>query len=190
MNILNYKFIAYQLTRPFSYLAIKHADKWIYDWLIPFCLALGTLGIAWLCIPVANLGGKDGLIADITNFIANLPGFFIAALAAVATFTSKDLDKTIPSSPTMNIHYQGHPLIVEITRRRFLCVLFSYLTASSIFIVIGAKIGIYVEVSNDYFIPFSWGGFLLFSFALWQMITATMLGLYYLGERLHTPNAS
>ncbi len=190
MKISKYNFIAYQLCRPFSYLRIQHSDKWVYDWLIPLCLTLCTLGVAWLCIPIANIGGKQGLISDITGFIANLPGFFIAALAAVVTFTSADLDKTMPDNPTIEVHYQGQPLAVVITRRRFLCVLFSYLTASSILIVIGAKIGIYIEVSADYFVTVTWFGFFFFCLALWQMLTATMLGLYYLGERLHTPNAS
>ncbi len=77
--------------------------------------------------------------------------------------------------------------MIDMTRRRFLCVLFSYLTAISIFLVIGAKIGLAFTIPSEYYLLMSWTGFTLFSFILWQMILATILGLYYLGERLHTP---
>lgn len=188
IKLSEYKFICYQLTRPFSYLLIKHDDKWLYDWLIPLLLTLVSFCIAWNFIPLSNLTGQEGLIADITGFVANLPGFFIAALAAVATFSKHDIDDPMSDSPRIEILYQGMPLMIDMTRRRFLCVLFSYLTAVSIFLVIAAKIGLQIVVPTEYYLIVSWVGFFVFNLFLWQMIIATILGLYYLGERLHTPH--
>lgn len=188
MNRWNqFKFIFYQLSRPLSYLRIKHEDKWIYDWLAPLIFTCITLLIVYYFIPIENMGGKNGLISDLTNFVSNLPGFFIAALAAVATFNKNDIDNLMANPPKIGILYQGGFLMVEMTRRRFLCVLFSYLTAISIFLVIGARIGLAISVPQEYYLIMSWSGILLFIFVFWQMILATVLGLYYLGERLHTP---
>lgn len=186
-SIKPYRLIVYQLTRPFSYLRIKHEDKWIYDWMIPFVLSIGSLCVMYYFVPLAQIGGSVGLVSNITDFVANLPGFFIAALAAVATFNKHDIDQLMANPPKIEILHHGNPLMVDMTRRRFLCVLFSYLTAISIFLVIGSRFGVYLSVPTEYSFALSWLGISLFMFFLWQMIIATILGLYYLGERLHTP---
>lgn len=187
-NRLNqFKPIIYQLSRPFSYLKIKHEDKWIYDWFTPVLLTALTSLLAYFFIPLNDLVSSDGLVSELTSFVANLPGFFIAALAAVATFNKNDIDDLMANPPKIEILHHGSTLMVEMTRRRFLCVLFSYLTAISIFLVIGAKIGLALTVPPEYFTFLSCLGFVVFTFVLWQMILATILGLYYLGERLHTP---
>lgn len=187
INLVQFKLITYQLTRPFSYLKIKHEDKWIYDWATPLIFTILTLVISYFFIPLKNIIGDGGLISELTSFVANLPGFFIAALAAVATFNKHDIDQLMANPPKIEILHHGSSLMVEMTRRRFLCVLFSYLTAISVFLVIGAKIGLAITISNQYHVATSWIGFSLFIFIFWQMILATILGLYYLGERLHTP---
>ena len=181
------RFIIYQLLRPFSYLRISHDDKWIYDWLIPSIFTFLSLIWIYVFVPFGKIGGDNGLIAGITGFVSGLPGFFIAALAAVATFNRNDIDQPMANPPKIEILHHGHPLMVEMTRRRFLCVLFSYLTAVSLFLTLGTKICLASSVSPDYFIPMSWIGISIFTFVLWQMLIATVLGLYYLGERLHTP---
>lgn len=188
MNGFNqFKFIVYQLSRPFSYLRIKHEDKWVYDWLAPILFTAVTVFVAAKFIPLERILGSSGLISELTNFVSNLPGFFIAALAAVATFNKNDIDQLMANPPKIEILHHGSFLMVEMTRRRFLCVLFSYLTAISIFLVIGARIGLAITVPSEYFAAASWSGIVIFMFVLWQMILATVLGLYYLGERLHTP---
>jgi len=138
-------------------------------------------------IPLDRLAGNTGLISQITDFVANLPGFFIAALAAVATFNRLDIDETMDNPPEIEVIHHGNPLMVKMTRRRFLCVLFSYLTAVSIFLVLATRFGLAISAPQGYEIIFSWIGVSGFIFILSQMITATFLGLYYLGERLHTP---
>ncbi len=181
------RFIFYQLLRPFSYLRIKHEDKWIYDWLIPALTTALTMLWLYYFVPLENLGGENGLVNGIVGFVSNLPGFFIAALAAVATFNKNDIDQLMANPPKIEIIHHGHPLMIEMTRRRFLCVLFSYLTAVSIFLTVGGKIGLACEVTSDFVEIASWSGVVLFMFVFWQMLIATVLGLYYLGERLHTP---
>lgn len=186
-TIRQLKMIFYQLSRPLSYLRIKHDDKWIYDWAAPSIFTIATLLLAYHYIPLDKLISDNGLISELTSFISGLPGFFIAALAAVATFNKHDIDELMANPPKIGILHHGSFLMVEMTRRRFLCVLFSYLTAISIFLVIGARIGLAITTPTEHNILLSWFGISVFLFILWQMILATILGLYYLGERLHTP---
>lgn len=178
-----------QLTRPFSYLSVQHKDKWLYDWLLPAVFTVLTLLIAIAYIPPSNLVGEEGLISEITSFVAGLPGFFIAALAAVATFNRHDIDELMADpAPKIKIIFEGDLIVVEMTRRRFLCVLFAYLTATSILLVLITKIAL--STSAVYSEPsrlLAWLGFTGFMFVLWQIVSATALGLYYLGERLHSP---
>ncbi len=187
IKLREFRYIIYQLSRPFSYLRIKHEDKWIYDWFLPLLLTAATITIIYLYIPLSKVGGNSGLIDRLAGFVSNLPGFFIAALAAVATFNKHDIDQLMANPPRIEILHHGNPLMVEMTRRRFLCVLFSYLTAISIFLVISANFGLLIEAPDNYHVYLSWSSISVFMFFLWQMITATILGLYYLGERLHTP---
>jgi hypothetical protein len=188
MNALNqFKYILYQLSRPFSYLKIRHEDKWVYDWFLPTLLTVTTLLFLHFKVPFESIGGEDGVISNLTSFVANLPGFFIAALAAVATFNKNDIDQPMANPPKINILYEGGFLMVDMTRRRFLCVLFSYLTAVSVFLVIFANIGLRTAVITEYHILATWVAVTIFFLMFWQMILATILGLYYLGERLHSP---
>jgi len=188
-RLKEFRFICYQLTRPVSYLRIQHEDKWIYDWLIPILLT----GASWLVLGqfsgISHLTGSEGLLAKITDFVENLPGFFIAALAAVATFNRHDIDRVMKNPPKVKIMYQGNAGFVDMTRRRFLCVLFSYLTAASIFLVIGYQIASAIAKGSQIGPEVQWFFVLTYFFIFWQMITATLLGLFYLGERLHTPDA-
>jgi len=179
-----YRFIFYQLTRPFSYLLIRHDDKKVYNWLFPLLFTLISILFIDCFIEIDKV---NELLSSITDFVANLPGFFIAALAAVATFHKDDIDKLMENPPKIEIIYEGHLLLIEMTRRRFLCVLFSYLTAVSILLVIVSRFYFATDISGVYSEIIIKAGAIAYLFVFWQMITATVLGLYYLGERLHTP---
>lgn len=181
-------FIIYQLTRPFSYLRIKHEEKWVYDWVIPIILTVATVTLLGSFSSVEKVVGENGVISQITNFVAGLPGFFIAALAAVATFNKNDIDELMANPPKLEIMFQGQSMLVEMTRRRFLCVLFSYLTAVSIFLVLLTRLCLPLTLPKEYLEFTTLLGIALYFFVLWQLVSATLLGLFYLGERLHTPN--
>ena len=94
--IASFRLIFYQLLRPFSYLRIKHEDKKVYDWVLPAILTILTLVVFKYTMPISSVVESNGVIAEITSFVSNLPGFFIAALAAVATFNKNDIDQLMP----------------------------------------------------------------------------------------------
>lgn len=186
------------LLRPLAYLSIEHKLKWIIDWLYPFLLTILSVGmIIWLNqYGSVSLYSESGVINKIQGFIQGLPGFYIAALAAIATFNRIDIDKTMPApAPTIDIHVQGKVVAVELTRRRFLCSMFAFLTAENIILIVMGifaessylPIKNYVEIQYHQIISFS---FICIYFMLfWQMILTSFWGLFYLGDKLHQPDA-
>ena len=185
------------LLRPLSYLSIEHKLKWRVDWLYPLILALisTTLIVILKQFGSVAIYSENGLIARILGFVQGLPGFYIAALAAIATFNKLDIDKTMPApAPKIDIVVQGQSIAIELTRRRFLCSMFAFLTAESLIIIVLAIF------SQSFYLPIKaiicnqaqiWasGLFMLIFFLLfWQMILASFWGLYYLGDRLHQPD--
>jgi len=187
------------LLRPFAFLGVRHPGTllpWL-NWVLPALFAAILVGLlAWL-MPTVNLFSNDGLFVRILGFVQSLPGFYIAALAAIATFNQPALDVLMPGKPpTGHIVFNGKMVEVELTRRRFLCLLFSYLTAISFLLTIGLVAA--TSLSGPLKITLTtvagaldlsiarWAvGWLLFA-ALGQMMTVTFYGLFYIGERMHT----
>jgi len=184
-----------QITRPWAYFQVKAEGKAVFDWYVPLLAALLLSILVHFAEPKVSVFGDSGLVADLISFIQSLPGFFIAALAAVATFNRDDLDTLLPApTPTMIVQSRGQAVPTLLTRRRFLCALFSFLTAQSLLITCG---GIFAYNISPWVIsvaPVDWllwikivGGFVFF-LLLAQLLSVTCLGLYYLGDRLHLPD--
>ncbi|GAB7127267.1 hypothetical protein JCM19000A_17740 [Silvimonas sp. JCM 19000] len=182
------------LLRPFSYLSIEHKQKWQVDWVYPLVLALLSTGILFGLKRYGTIAlyADGAVIAKILGFVQGLPGFYIAALAAIATFNKTDIDKTMPSpAPRLDILVQGKVVPIELTRRRFLCSMFAFLTAESLVLIILAIFGQAIYVPVKTLLPaiyHSWTSsiyMLIFSFLFWQMLITSFWGLFYLGDRLH-----
>ena len=107
------------LLRPFSYLWIRGAKKRGFDLVLPaFFAVVSTLCVIWLR---PQLFMSNGLFAQIGSMVQNLPGFYIAALAAVATFQRDSLDARLPApTPTLLTFINGVCEDVPLTRRRLL----------------------------------------------------------------------
>lgn len=185
------------LLRPLSYLSIKHQHKWVVDWLYPFILsALSTFLLFYLkSLGPISLYADGAFIAKILGFAQGLPGFYIAALAAIATFNRIDIDKTMPA-PAPEIHdiVRGKKVPIELTRRRFLCLMFAFLTAESLILITLAIFGQAIHLpikeafNKNIHIYISGTYILVFMFIFWQMLITTFWGLFYLGHRLHQPD--
>jgi len=190
------------LLRPFAYLGIQHQSRTmaLLNWVLPMVVAVALVGLMMWVLPRINLYGPDGLFVRLLGFVQSLPGFYIAALAAVATFNQSDLDKIMPGKPpTARIIYNGQSTVVELTRRRFLCLMFSYLTAISFLLTLGLVATTTVAAALREVIPVDWrqlvdvparwGVCWLLLTATMQMLVVTFYGLFYIGERMHTPDA-
>lgn len=186
-----------QLIRPAAYLRIKHPSNspFVINWVFPGLLSGILVLTCALLIPTAQLFGDTGAVARTLGFIQSLPGFYIAALAAVATFNSPDMLKLMPGvTPTISVLYNGAPTQVPLTRRRFLSSMFAYLTALSVVLTLVAIGALCVSSQVGSALPPASHGALKAAFAfmffgfVFQLTTVTLWGIFYLGERIHTPD--
>lgn len=178
---------------PVSYLRIRHPRKWLADWLLPLTLAaISTVTVAYLARPGA-IAGPSGLIDRLSLACSILPGFYIASLAAIATFNRPDIDEIMPApTPTLLVAMHGSEKVLDLTRRRFLAYLFGFLCWESllllVYCVFAGVVAAGVMQHLGKFASFGRIGFLAVAFLLfWQLICATCLGLYYLADRLNRP---
>ena len=186
------------ILRPLSYLTIDHSEKRVVDWIYPLALSTLTV-IAIFSLKVfgaVSIYSADGLVSRVVGLVQSLPGFYIAALAAIATFNKADIDMKMPSpAPKINISIRGKIEEIDLTRRRFLCLMFSFLAAESILIVViaffaeSALIPVKNLLPKQLYTPTSLVFLFVFFTMFWQMIVATFWGLYYLGDRLHQPDS-
>ncbi len=181
------------LLRPFNYLAVRHPSGTLrlFNWGAPFAMAVCFAAVCmhW---PEVNLLHKDGVLDKVLGFVQNMPGFYLAALAAVATFANGTLDKLMPGvPPTAKLLFNGHAEEVPLTRRRFLCMMFSYLTALSLLLTMTAIATVTFVDPVSASLPMAAKSILrlglagVFVMFLAQLLLITFWGLYYLGERLH-----
>lgn len=185
------------LLRPLIYLRIDHGSGALprMNWGLPTLATAVVVAVGALLFPGINAFHSGGVFDRLLGFVQNLPGFYLAALAAVATFSRADLDQLMPGTPPrVSILYHGKPRTVELTRRRFLCLMFAYLTTISIVLTLALIVGLPMVDMVRGLLPASVLPYVRASasscivFLTAQMVTITLWGLYYLGERMHTPD--
>lgn len=185
-----------KLLRPFAYLTIRHPTNlplWVNWWvpIIASCMVVAVVGL--VAKTTVDVWGASGVISRFLGFVQNLPGFYIAALAAIATFNSESMQKIMPGTPpTMDIPHNGAIMVqMKLTRRLFLSSMFAYLTALSLLLTIAAISGLAVADSVKATLPvylYPWlksAATMIYLMLAAQLLTVTFWGLYYLGERLH-----
>lgn len=182
------------LARPFAYLSIRHHSDLpsVINWWVPGCLAVALTSASMFWGLELRLFGSEGVVPLLLGFVQTLTGFYLAALAAMATFDSPSMDRPMPGTPpVMKVVHNGALTEVNATRRRFLCSMFSYLTASSfaltvlsIFLIAAAS-GVKSLLSPDLVYVLRSLMLLCYLFAAAQMTAITFWGLYYMGERVH-----
>lgn len=186
--------IAKQLCAPLNYLRAKHPSKVHYDWTIPLAVAtLATLLFAMLPIRV-NVFGEHGLVANGNGLLQILTGFYIAALAAVSTFNSSVIEgKFVGVDVTLDERIGDEPVKSPLNRRRFLSLLFGYLAFVSLGVylfgslAIGVAAGLSTIVHPPIHVWIKFGFLFAYLAITMNMLTTTLLGLYYLSYRLHVP---
>ena len=185
-----------QLLTPLQYLRIRHPTRLpqLVNWVIPVgastvvCLAVFGSGLT------VDVFGDNGAIARCLGFLQSLPGFYIAALAAIVAFAGSSMDQPMRGDPpTMTIQTNGGPQRIELTRRRFLSAMFSYLTALSFVMTLGSIALLAIAKPMAALAATAWVPSMKFvvSFAylaaVLHLFSITLWGLYYLGERIHRP---
>lgn len=170
-----------KLMKPLCYLKIKHEQKFIVDCYIPIFFAISAmLAIYAVPLPIAFLG-KSGLISLINGLFQMLIGFFVASLAAVATFQRVGMDELMQGNcTTLNGRL--------ITRREFLCYMFGYLAFMSIVVYFGGGV---VDITApllrnmlDSYHIYSYIAKFIYLFVVSNILFTTFLSLHFLTDRM------
>ena len=176
------------------YLKINHPVKRWYDAWYPLIVALFcaiVFAIASAEGVKIDMFGDEGLIKSINGLAGILVGFFIAALAAVATFPGRDMDLAMPGkSPTLTDSEitEGKPK--DLSRRAFLSFLFGYLTFAALvlFLLGSVATALYPLPAMD-FSHAAYLGNLTFVFVYTLLLANvganSLLGIHYLAYRIH-----
>jgi hypothetical protein len=183
------------LLKPIDYLRIKHPYKIRYDLFAPLCLAAPVLLLFVLAPEPVPVFGESGLLSIFIAFLPILTGFYIAALAAIATFDKPSMDRVMPGSPPMTLLIErlGVQGDEELTRRRFLCLMFGYLSFLG-FLLFGVSAFSNLFAENIQYVALHLGGYFAsfrflciacYLFVVSHLLAVTFWGLYYLTDRIH-----
>lgn len=176
-------------------MAIRDASKWKIDIMLPLLFAMAVTLAIWQLPVKPPTFGNAGILAALIGLLQILPGFYLTALAAVATFNRPDMDQLMPKPvPTVRISISGINQEVELTRRRMLAMLFGYLTFICFGLYLLTLASQIAAPSVESIVPkhlhiwvvavFS----MLFNFMFGQLVFITMFGLYQLSDRMHQPD--
>ncbi|HEE0139754.1 TPA: hypothetical protein R8G72_000830 [Citrobacter youngae] len=172
-----------KILTPIDYIRIKHPEKRVFDIFIPVIIStLITTLIFCLDRPISIIS-KDGLISVINGILQILSGFYIASMAAVATFQKPGMDSVMDGTPPT---LKGK----DLTRRKFLTYLFGYLAfASIIMYLIGGGIQLMSPtLSHTQWIKVPWVKITfvgIYLFIISNIICTTILGMYFMIDKMH-----
>lgn len=175
-----------QLFTALGYLRIRLKGKIYFDLFFPLLGAFSVTLAAYLLNVSFRFFGEGGLLTSASNLFGVLIGFFITALAAVATFSNSSVDRKLNN-------HGAYVKDEELTRRQFLCLLFGYLTFLSfvLFFIIMTCAAIHERLWTVQLGVAAGavrlGSLFLFSFALSHLFCICLLGMHYLIYRLHVP---
>ncbi len=129
---------------------------------------------------------------SITTFIQVLPGFYIGALAAIASFQREGMDNKLPTPTPYLVEFaENGRRKIELSRRTYLTLMFAYLASITIILAISIffiklfyALKVF-KVTEFLFISiYTFNTFIIFFF-FFQTIVITFVGIYYLGNRVH-----
>ncbi|NVJ58208.1 MAG: hypothetical protein HWE19_17780 [Vibrionaceae bacterium] len=172
-----------KLSKPLSYLTIKHDQKFIVDALLPMLLAALSFFLIVSSKHDFNIVGDKGLIDHVNGLLQMLVGFFVASLAAVATFQRPGMDEPMQGiPPTLN----GRGL----TRREFLCYMFGYLAFVSIVTYLFSGVvklslpALKLTLSSNIYEMTSQLGLFGYLVVVFNILITTLLALFFLTDRI------
>jgi cation transporter-like permease len=184
-----------RLLTPLLYLRIEREDKYIEELVYPLVLLFLSFFVLYLIGWKVTVFGKDGILGAVGGYLQIVSGFYIASLAAVATFNQKNMDLPMQGdAPTLTFKRNHKTTTEKLTRRRFLSFLFGYLSFLSIILFFGGiaanVVAPHTVVAAGKYAPLiKWSFSAVYMFVIYNLLCTTLLGLYYMTERIHRAEA-
>lgn len=166
---------------------IRFHGRWAYILVLPFITAFTlTALVVWLGAKVSVLG-PSGLFTKLLAIMPIAGGFFVAALTVILSQSNSVLQAGFVGENKPVLDNDDEPM----TRQRFLALLFGYLSFSS-FTISGVLAGtdFIAPALRTLVEPELWlytKVFTTFGVLFWtaQMFSCSMIGLFYLTDRLY-----
>lgn len=184
------------LLRPMNYLRVHHPYALRYNLIYP-AIAATSLAMLVSHFSLESLAlEKDGLAHSLAPFLAVLSPFYIAALAAVSTFQGpKAFDRPFKMSSDVCLYVlEGEDVWrkVDVTPRYFLSLLFGYCTVISLILLFVSLFApllcLAFAIADPKYGEWLRRGFFFFYIFLGSQLTiSTLLGVYYLSDKIHRP---
>ncbi len=188
--------IRYQLSRAIAFAWIRGSGLNAIRYAVPAGVTFSGVLLFTACwyatipLPLVKVS------ATASSVLVNLPGFYIAALAAVAAFQSSSLNNAIETpGAQLKVISKGGKHEINLTYRMYLCYLFAYLAVLSFVLsFLFAISSSMAELVRD-LLPrmvadgCNFVGSVLLTFWMINLITVSLHGLYFLAERMHRPSA-
>lgn len=179
--------------RTFNYVRIDHGYWAQFNIWTPSVLTVGFSGLLFFLNKDTNIFGPDGVLRQLAQLLAILSPFFIASLAAVATFPAGEkFDQNFKMVDPVRIDFLEEDVWRErhLTVRQFLSMLFGYCSMVSLILFLISLLSPLIadgiaSMIGGYSAMVSWLGFVAFLFLFFHMITATVFALYYLSDKMH-----
>lgn len=177
------------LLTPLKYLRVSNSHKLAWDLWIPLAAAAVFTALVGLLPVQPALLGERGLVHGVNELLKMLVGFYIASLAAVSSFNNEALDQQV-SGEGVTLYIKGEGT-QKLTRRRFLSLLFGYLSFLAIVLYLGGVLAQLAAPSLEklaelrYIDKARLLAIWCYLALVWQLICITMVGLYYLSDRIH-----
>lgn len=177
-------FVLHKILTPMRYLKISHKEKLFFDWILPaICATLFIITNEFLLPYPLQFLGKESIVSIVNGILQMLSGFYIASLAAIATFNRPEIDEVMLNAPKLNN--------IQVTRRIFLTHLFGYLAFMSILTYF---VGGFAQISQDnislltgysFYPVISYIAMGLYVFIMFNLVFVTLLGLFFMIDRIH-----
>ncbi|WP_143103469.1 hypothetical protein [Albimonas pacifica] len=177
----------------FSFLRLKSEDIVWYQWIYPTAIFSIVFGLfIWKGGEFLTFD-RGELIKDVNSLVGILVGFYIAALAAVSSFSNENLDQLMKGrAPTLISVRQGAEIKETLTRRRFLSILFGYCASLAIILYVFGVIQTHIVVilPDIEWVKWAFGALRMLAWGIYvwiisSLLVVTLLGLHYLVERMH-----
>lgn len=168
---------------PVDYLMISHSEKRWFDFVLPLLAAAVMVVIINFLPKHISFIGKDSLVSLVNGILQILSGFYIASMAAVATFQKPGMDEVMTGIPPK---LRGKKL----TRRKFLTYLFGYLAFISIVMYFfgGALQLTSSSIKEMHFASMSWvknASLFIYLSIVCNILSTTALGMFFMIDKMH-----
>ncbi len=181
-----------RLLKPLDYLRIKVVEKSRYDYMYPVMIGSGLTVLLFFYPGSVQICGSDSLVSLIVNILQILTGFYIASLAAVATFSKSDMDEPMKGvPPTLVVLEKQAEVTIQLSRRRFLCLMFGYLAFLSFLLYfIGGFANLFAPslkgiIPESYTLVLKWFFVWFYLTVSSNLVVTTLLGLFYMCDKIH-----